>query len=495
MPGRFVGRGELIERARCVLESRCSPGPIVIIGEPGMGRTAVLTHILGLADASSDEIVRLRPSGDAPLAALRSGFGGALPPSATLDDAVAAISGYAADRRLVIAADDAHLMDHPSVLALREVSRAGAAVVVITRPAVAGLPARPDPTGCLAYEAGLQRLVLLPLGVDEVAAVLASAAGVPVSHATAEAVQLATGGNPRLLHDLVTETRLAGCMVRRGERWGMGVPARAARARGTYSGVAKLVETTRDAWQELAVERADQLCRLALWCGLRDEIAPVWAALLLLQGRAGACIEFLDSVRTESVVTSPQLALIKALALALGPGRVEDMSSVQIGTLGGGSGGGSGGGRSGGSGGGGSGGGGPHVGAAYSAWLLALTGHGSAAAAALRTIERTDPETALFVHAARGALACLGDLHAESVFHLRRALATAEGCKTSCPWMRPYLTAALIDALFRSGRTEEALSAARRFHAHEPGSGWELVVALEALIAGEAGEATDSVAA
>jgi hypothetical protein len=206
------------------------------------------------------------------------------------------------------------------------------------------------------------------------------------------------------------------------------------------------------------------LCRLALWCGLRDEIAPIWAALLLLQGRAGACIEFLDSVRAESVVASPQLALIKALALALGLGRVEDMSSVQIGTLAG---------RD----------GGPHVGPAYSAWLLALTGHGTAAAAALHTIERTDPETALFVHAARGALACLGDLHAESVFHLRRALATAEGCKTSCPWMRPYLKAALIDALFLSGRTEEALSAARRFHAHEPGSGWGLVVALEALIA------------
>jgi hypothetical protein len=476
MPSRFVGRGELIERARCVLQRRCSPGPIVIVGEPGMGRTAVLTRILGGAGAGSDEIVRLCPSGDAPLAALRSGFGSVLPPSAALDDAVQAIYEHAAGRRLVIAADDAHLMDHPSLLALREVSRSGGAVVIVTRPVPAGLPARPDPTECLAYEAGLQRLVLLPLGVDEVAAVLADAVGVPVRQATAEAVQLATGGNPRLLHELVTGTRLAECMARRGERWGVGLPARKARAVRTYSGVARLVETTWEAWQELAVERADQLCRLALWCGLCDEIAPIWAALLLLQGQPAACIDFLESVRTESVVTAPQLALIKALALALGLGRTEDMSSVQIGTVGC---------RD----------GSLHVGLAYSAWLLALTGHGTAAAAALRTIERTDPETALFVHAARGALACLGDLHTESVFHLRRALATAEGCKTSCPWMRPYLKAALIDALFLSGRTEEALTAARRFHAHEPGSGWELVVALEALIAGDARESTDSVVA
>jgi hypothetical protein len=469
MPWRFVGRTEQIQRARCALEA--GGGPLVIAGEPGMGRTSMLSRILSDVAAGRDEIVLIRPSGDVPLAALRAGFLHSLPPSATLSDVVAAIAGHAAGRRLIIAADDAHLMDHPSLLALREASRTGCALLLVTHAISASIPARPDPTECLSYEDGLQKLVLLPLSVDEVAAALAGAIGMPMAQAAVEAVQAATGGKPRLLHELIVENRLAECMAREGERWHIGVPGWPGSVIRTYSGAERLIEATWNAWQKLAVERADQLCRLALWFGIRDQIAPVWAALLMLQGHADACIDFLDSLSAEGVAATPQLALIKALTLALGLGRAQDAADILLSAA--------------------SNGQESHAALAYRAWLLAVTGHGTAAAAALRAIDRTDPDTALFVHAARGALTRLGGPRAESVFHLRRALAAAEGCGNWCPWMRPYLQASLIDALLLSGRREEALSVARRFHAHEPGSGWEVVVALEALFSRSAKEVAD----
>jgi hypothetical protein len=459
MPWRFVGRAEQIESARCALQA--GSGPLVIAGEPGMGRTSVLSCILAHAGPGRDEIVLIRPSGDTPLAALRAGLLPSLPSSATVADAVTAIAGRAVDRRLVIAADDAHLMDHPSLLALRDASRIGCARLLVTRVIPAAAPVRPDPTECLSYERGLQKLLLLPLSVDEVAAALADAMGMPVAQAAVEAVQAATGGNPRLLHELVVENRLAECTARAGECWQISVPAWPGSAVRAYSGAEKLAGAALSAWQELAVERADQLCRLALWCGIRAEIAPIWAALLMLQGRAAACIDFLDSLPADSVAGAPQIALIKALTLALCSGRTEDAAGFLL-TAGNG--------RT------------SQAALAYRAWLLAVTGHGTAAATALRGIERTDADTALFVHAARGALTRIGGPCAESVFHLRRALAVAEGCSNWCPWMRPYLQASLIDALLLSGRAREALSAARRFHAHQPGSGWELAVALEDLI-------------
>jgi hypothetical protein len=476
MPWRFVGRTEQIERARSALQ--CRRGPLVITGEPGMGRTSVLRRVLGHADPGRDEILLIRPAGDAPLAALRASFLGPLPAGATPPEAAAAIAGHAAGRRLIIAADDAHLMDHSSLLSLRELSRAGDALLLVTRAAPVDPAGRPDPTECLSYEPGIEKLLLPPLSVDEVAAVLAGAVGVPVDQAAVEAVQAATGGNPRLLHELVAENRLAECIARQAEGWNISVPPwprpkeprtpetprtqENPRTPRAYSGAARVVEAAWDAWRELDVDRADQLCRLAVWCGIRDETAPIWASLLLLQGHADACLEFLDSLRGESSAVAPQLAMIRALALALGFGRAEDAADALLSTAGHDAAG--------------------QVTLAYRAWLLAVTGRRAAAAMALRGIQRTDPETALFVHATRAALTSLTDVRAESVFHLRRALAVAEGGGNWCPWMRSYLKASLIDALLVSGRAKEALSTARRFHAHEPGSGWKLTVALEDMI-------------
>jgi predicted ATPase len=192
----FINRAE---RDACLARALSSAGPIIITGERGTGRTTILGRALAHLAAGNDQVLRLLPSGEHRFAALRAIFPHRLPPPAALPDAVRAIAGYAGDRRLVVAVDDAHLVDHASLLALRELSRAGKAVLLVTRPLIAEPPARPDPSECLSYERGVLILILKPLSVGEVAEALAEIAGGSVSQATAEAVHAATGGNPQLL--------------------------------------------------------------------------------------------------------------------------------------------------------------------------------------------------------------------------------------------------------------------------------------------------------
>lgn len=498
MAWTFVGRVELLETLRRGLAGSMR-GPVIITGEPGMGRTTVLSRALSFVDHERDMVVRLEPSGETPFAALRASFLPTLPAGATASETVQAIAASAGGRRLVVAADDAHLMDHASLLAMREVSRAGQALLLVTCPLVTGPRTRPDPSDSLRYERGVKLLILRPLGTGEVAVMLAGLMGGPVALATAEAGYAATGGNPRQLRALVTGASLPAGMVRQGESWrlsatdkdpALGAPAQAPGGPVAASGagpsdavpgvglsvtdMARICDATWSAWQGLACERADQLCRLALRLGIREEIAPVWATLLLLRGQAQEAVDFLDSLPGQRVAATPRLSLARALVLAVGLGRVEEASEflIRAADLAD----------------------SRYLMLAYRAWISAVTGRCAEACDGLRAITRNDLlETAMFVHATRAMLARLAGRPAEAVFHFRRALATAETGSAGCPWMRPFLTASLIDSMLLSGRAQDAASMARRFHAHEPDSGWELTVALEALLGSRAGPLRESV--
>ena len=118
---------------------------------------------------------------------------------------------------------------------------------------------------------------------------------------------------------------------------------------------------------------------------------------------------------------------------------------------------------------------------AFRAWLLAAGGQAREAASALRSIEHGDRETALFVHAARASMARLSGNAADTVFHLRRAIATAECCREGCPWMGPYLSVCLADALAVAGRAKEASSVTARLRVQMSASGQYVGDILHAL--------------
>jgi hypothetical protein len=446
-----------------------------------MGRTAVLSRALEHIESDQDYVLRVTPAGDAPLAALRPHLADDVAdmavPGEAMRAAARALAAQCAGRRLVVALDDAHLFDHPTVLTLRTLCRQGDAVLLATCLAGAGPDGRPDATESLRYEPGMQTIALPPLNLDEVTAALMGVVKGPVHPATAAAVHAVSGGNPRLLHELVVRRRLGESMAPRDGVWRMseapyslvrgplGLEGGGPPATGDPGDAERLVDAARQAWRELAVDRADELCRMAAWQGVGQQLAAVWANVLLLRGRVRDCMRFLDSLPDSVVEVTPDLALVKAMTLAFGmgrPGAVDDFllratsHSIDL----------------------------RDRLLAYRAWVLAMAGHVDKAIGAVDGVDRSDRETAVFVHATRGAITLGRGRADEAVFHLRRALATAEGCPTTPPWMPPFLTANLIDAMLIAGRITEATTIANNFHGGEPGSGWDVAVTLSTLVSG-----------
>src|SRR5581483_65275 len=321
MPWRFVGRIQQIASLRVALHGS-APGPIVITGEPGMGRTSMLSVALRQVDPARYRVVRVRPSGLAPLAALSAAAPACVPAGAPAEEMARALASKADGGRLVIVADDAHLIDDASMLALRALSRSGDAMLIASHPSRLAQPLRPDPTDCLAYERHVRTIVLPPFTVPEVADLVRGFVNGPVRRTVAGALQSATGGNPRRLHRLLVEDTLARCLVMRQGKWDLGTTSVRAAGSAMTEGLPELLTATRLAWQRLAIGRVDQLCKLALWCGADVQIASIWPLLLLFRGEYGEAIEFLDSLPDSAVEAVPQLALLRAMTLAFGFGQV-----------------------------------------------------------------------------------------------------------------------------------------------------------------------------
>ena len=452
----FVGRSEQVERIVSRLREP-KPAPLVVVGEPGMGRTSVVRAALDRLDPDEHALFELRAGDGSPLSSLRHLLPPDSPPRADLDAvhaAARAVAERAGDRRPVVLADDAHLADHASMLALQQLNRQSGAFLLLTHPD----PVRPahghDPVDCLRYEQGLRTVRLPGLSPDEVGVVLAQLMDGPVRPATADALHAATGGNPGLLHDIVHRQRLRDRMVRLDGVWRLGDAPLDPGERLTCRGSAHLLAAIRDAWGALALARVEDLCRLAVWSGIAGEVALIRATVLLLRGQADQGVALLDEAPADGAET----VLVRAMCLAFGQRRLDAaMASLAAAT-------------------------GPADRrlAGYRAWLLAAHGRAAEAAALLSDVDnRGDRHAGLFCHTARAIAALAGDRWAEAIAQLRRAVVLAEAVSTELPWMPPYLTAYLIDALLLAGRITEATAMAGEFHAATPG--WNVAVALAAL--------------
>jgi hypothetical protein len=462
----FVGRTEQLDRIRTVFtESR--PGPVMLFGPPGMGRSRLLTEALAKAPLTQDDVVlRLAPAGQEPFSALRrllpTGFIHSSSPDNDVTGAADEVAGRLSGRRPVLAFDDAHLADPYSMRVLRHLRGAHGALVVVTAAGTGALPHGPDPLDCLRYDLGTRTLRLPPLSADDVARILADALGGPVRAATASAVHASTGGNPGVLHDMVVRDRLADALAPHDgiHQLAPVVYQRGARARAVAEPVAgHVTEAVAKAWRELALDHADELCRLAAWQGLGGLVAPVWAMVLLLRGQVAASRQVLDT--HAGADDSPRVVMTRAMVAGLGQRQLATADALLVDAasldmrhrerlL------------------------------ACRAWLLAVTRTSTAAPEAVDPGE--DREATLFSRAAQAAVAQAAGRAAEAVSHLRRALAAADCLRSELPWFPPYLTACLIDALLLAGRISEATAEATEFHAGRRGCGWDVAVAFDSLL-------------
>ena len=124
----------------------------------------------------------------------------------------------AAERPLIVAVDDAHLVDPLSAALLHHVeSSAGVRLLVAIR---AGEPVE-DAITALWRDGAARRIDLQPLGPDDVATLLRTVLDGEIDAASARRLWQITGGNPLYLHEIANEALRTGTLevVRDVWRW------------------------------------------------------------------------------------------------------------------------------------------------------------------------------------------------------------------------------------------------------------------------------------
>ena len=232
--GRLIGREPVLAAAGSVLQdAMAGSGQLLLIsGEPGIGKTAVLAELIGQAEQCDAVVLRgfcwegtgvppywpwsqvVRASGREAeeLGAAAWLLDDAHPPAESMDAAAAAdaqfrlfeavhavLRGLAPDRLVVVVIDDLHWADDPSLRLLGFLSRALADRAVL----LLGAYRDTEATAELQRLAGTaQQLALTGLGPSEVEAMVEAMPGPkPATQATAQ-LWRRSGGNPFFVREL-----------------------------------------------------------------------------------------------------------------------------------------------------------------------------------------------------------------------------------------------------------------------------------------------------
>ncbi len=202
----LTGRDEELRSIAAAI--RHGAAGIVVAGPAGVGKTRLAREALAVPMPRGRTVVwahgstAARPS---PLGA----FAGLLdlPPGGAAETIGRVLDQLARQRPLVLAVDDAHLLDEHSAIVLhRVVVRRLAPVVVTLR---AGEPA-PDTVTSLWKDDHLPRLDLAPLGVTDATGLVARVLGGPVDSTSAQRLWTLTQGSPLFLRHLLTGEVAAG---------------------------------------------------------------------------------------------------------------------------------------------------------------------------------------------------------------------------------------------------------------------------------------------
>ncbi len=181
---------------------------IVVAGPAGVGKTRLAREALPASEGRGTTVVWAlgsRAARPLPLGAFAGLFD--VPAGDPADAIARVLDQLARQRRLVLAVDDAHLLDEHSAIVLhRVVVRRLAPVLVTLR---AGEPA-PDTVTSLWKDDHLPRLDLAPLDLVDTTGLVARVLGGPVESASAHRMWSLTQGSPLFLRHLLAGEVSAG---------------------------------------------------------------------------------------------------------------------------------------------------------------------------------------------------------------------------------------------------------------------------------------------
>lgn len=215
-PWDFVGRaGELTKLTSAAMDA--SSRGMVLSGAPGVGKSRLLREAVRALDPEK-YAVHVAAANVASSGLPFGGLAQILPPdppigrsaAGLLRWAVEALRADAGQRPIVLAVDDAHLLDPPSAALAHLLVREGATLLGTLR---TGEPV-PSPIAALWTEDLLEHAELPPLTDEESRDLLATMLRAPVEAGSALRLGRLAAGNPLLLRELVMAARDGGEMTR-----------------------------------------------------------------------------------------------------------------------------------------------------------------------------------------------------------------------------------------------------------------------------------------
>lgn len=211
----LVGRDPVLEECGALLR-RPGVAGLVLVGPAGVGKTRLLQECADRASAAGSTVRRAtahRSGRDIPFAALSA----LLPPEAMvargtplLRQAMEALAAEADGGPLVLAVDDAHLLDDASALLLHQMASEQRAFVMVT---VAEGAAAPDAVVGLWRDDRAARIEVGPFDRQTTEAVLVAALEGEVGAGSVDALHAMSAGNALVLREVVRGSLAEGSLA------------------------------------------------------------------------------------------------------------------------------------------------------------------------------------------------------------------------------------------------------------------------------------------
>ncbi|MGQ0776757.1 MAG: LuxR C-terminal-related transcriptional regulator [Pseudonocardiales bacterium] len=200
----LTGRAEELRRISGLIRRRDGPAGVVLAGTAGVGKTRLVREVLAAEERRGTLIrwaVATASARVLPLGAFAAMLGVVSPdPSQLVRQAGDALLAGAGRAGVIVAVDDAHLLDELSALLVHQlVLRRAAAVVLTLRTGETA----PDAVTALWKDEHLPRLELQPLSQEQTATLLEETLGEAVDSAAARRLWMITRGNVLYLRQLV----------------------------------------------------------------------------------------------------------------------------------------------------------------------------------------------------------------------------------------------------------------------------------------------------
>ena len=216
----LTGRAEELKAIAEVLGGGGEHAGVAIVGHAGVGKTRLAREAVVAASGAGWTVrwmVGTLAAQSIPLGAFTQ-WSDRLDgdPLRLVRSVIARITTSSNNKRVLVAVDDAHLLDNLSAFVLHQLVLRGAASVIAT--IRTGKPV-PDAVTTLWKDAHLQRLDLQPLSRPESHALLETVLGGSVSTQCADRMWRLTRGNVLYLHELVNQELSAGGLVTRDNLW------------------------------------------------------------------------------------------------------------------------------------------------------------------------------------------------------------------------------------------------------------------------------------